>query len=89
MSKATNPAKNKYKKVQSTKLGEEQAQESPKHQTRQRTNTRKSKASNPVKNKQTQSKSKSPFLAKNKYKKVQSTKPDEEQTQESSKHQTW
>ncbi|CAG8493288.1 4684_t:CDS:2 [Dentiscutata heterogama] len=58
---------------------EKQIQESSKHQTQQRTNTRKDRMS------------KTPNLAKNKHKKgenVQSTKPSEKQTQESSKHQT-
>ncbi|CAG8643508.1 5472_t:CDS:2, partial [Dentiscutata heterogama] len=58
---------------------EKQIQKSPKHQTQRRTNTRKDRMS------------KTPNLAKNKYKKgenVQSTKPGKEQTQESPKHQT-
>ncbi|CAG8609253.1 5307_t:CDS:2, partial [Scutellospora calospora] len=48
----------------------EQIQESPKHKTQRRTNTKKKR------------KFKALFLVKNKHKKVQSTKPGEEQTQE-------
>src|SRR5260364_232026 len=89
-----------YNQIQSTILSEIQEKKvSPNHRTWRRTNTRKkrkSKSSNPAKNKQRKERmSKSPFRAKNKHKKgekVQITKPGEEQTQErreSLNHHFW